>query len=339
MAGKDYYAILGLKRDATQNEIKKTYHKLALEWHPDRAKNKSELPERERRFKEIAEAYEVLSDPKKRSTYDKFGEAGLKGGFSEAAAGGMPRDAASFFTTGGGGGYYQPADPNHIFKMFFGTGSGFGRGAKPNAEFSDMEIDDGAGDFFMPGAFGARQSKPSVVTRALIVTLEDLYLGTKKKLKISRRLLSGKETSKTIVVDILPGYKPGTKITFRGEGDEINSKKSQDIVFVIEARPHPTYTLTGNNLNTAITVPLVKALCGFDENIKTLDGRTITVSGGKDSPVSPNDRIIVPGEGLLDRKSSIPNSRGNLIVTIQVRFPRSFTELQKNNLRNILPES
>ncbi|TGZ71452.1 hypothetical protein CRM22_002628, partial [Opisthorchis felineus] len=136
--GKDYYQILGITKDATDDAIKKAYKKMALKYHPD--KNKS--PNAEEKFKEIAEAYDVLSDPKKREIYDKYGEEGLKTGVSGGEGGGTG------FT------YTFHGDPREMFRVFFGSddtlGSLFGMGSGGRTVFTSgmgeqMDID---GDFF-----------------------------------------------------------------------------------------------------------------------------------------------------------------------------------------------
>jgi len=126
--GRDFYKILDVARDASDRDIKKAYRKLALKYHPD--KNQGDASA-EAKFKEISSAFEVLSDPKKKETYDRFGEEGLQGG-------------------GGGGGGFGGADPNDIFRMFFGGGGGgFGGGGFPgggrNFNMDDLGDDDDFG--------------------------------------------------------------------------------------------------------------------------------------------------------------------------------------------------
>jgi curved DNA-binding protein CbpA len=134
--GKDYYAILGLPRTAKEEDIKKAFKKLALKWHPDR--NPDNKKQAEEKFKEVAEAYEVLSDPKKREIYDKFGEEGLKAGVDPNAAGGFPGGFPGGFGSFPGGFTfrYSPSNAEDIFAQFFGgrnpfftrftSGGGFG---------------------------------------------------------------------------------------------------------------------------------------------------------------------------------------------------------------------
>ncbi|CAK4775199.1 unnamed protein product, partial [Aphanomyces euteiches] len=124
--GKDYYQVLGVKRDATDDELKKAYRKMALKWHPDKNVNNKE--QAQLKFQEVNEAYEVLSDKQKRTIYDQFGEEGLKGGMpgnggAEAGAGFFPGGAQSFRSGSfpGGGFSFHSSDPSKIFEQFFGT--------------------------------------------------------------------------------------------------------------------------------------------------------------------------------------------------------------------------
>merc|ERR1711962_1070212 len=128
--GRDFYKILDVARDASDRDIKKAYRKLALKYHPD--KNQGDAAA-EAKFKEISAAFEVLSDPKKKETYDRFGEEGLQGG-------------------GGGGGGFGGADPNDIFRMFFGGGDGGGFGGGGGMfNMDDIGDDDGYGGFSFGG--------------------------------------------------------------------------------------------------------------------------------------------------------------------------------------------
>src|SRR4051812_47328770 len=124
--GKDYYKILGVKREATDDEIKKAYRKLALQWHPD--KNPDKPQEAKQRFTEIGEAYEVLRDKQKRAIFDQYGEEGLKGGpppSADGSAGGHPFAGAGGFP-GGGAFQFSSGDAENIFAQFFGGMGGMG---------------------------------------------------------------------------------------------------------------------------------------------------------------------------------------------------------------------
>jgi len=203
--GKDYYKILDVLRTATEEEIKKAYRKLALKWHPDR--NPSNKKESEEKFKEVAEAYEVLSDAKKREIYDSYGEEGLKAGGAEGAPGAQFSGGFGGFPGAGFSSFrFTPRNAEDIFAQFFGNhgmgGRGFSFGTEEGEEFGGFP-----GFNKMGGGFhsdGPRKAPP--VKRELPCSLEELYGGATKKMKITKTLIdtSGKEikVEKVIAVDV-----------------------------------------------------------------------------------------------------------------------------------------
>lgn len=253
--GKDYYKILGLQKGATEDELKKAYRKMALKYHPD--KNKS--PGAEEKFKEIAEAYEVLNDPKKREIYDKYGEEGLKGGMG--GGGGGP---------GGNFSYTFHGDPHETFRMFFGDENPFGQffsfGGQPGGGFAGQDMDDdpfagftnmmgGHHGFNLPssGGSGGQRRQDPTITHDLLVSLEDVLKGVTKKMKITRKVLNpdGRSTrseDKVLTVEVKPGWKEGTKVTFPKEGDQTPNNIPADIVFVIKDKSHPLFKRDGSDI-------------------------------------------------------------------------------------------
>ena len=221
-------SILGVDKKATDAELKTAYKKLALKHHPDRNVGPKQ-EEASKKFKEVNEAYEVLADKDKRQIYDTYGEAGLKGGPppQDAGHGGPGRHPFEGFTSGAGagggmpfnfgGGGFQPTDANDIFASIFGSlaggmgGMGNNRGGGMRQSFPSFSGSGGGmpgglnmnmdGDGFLSGAGGRPQSQqqprsappptPTEVFKPLALTLEELYNGTTKRLKLTRRLVSG----------------------------------------------------------------------------------------------------------------------------------------------------
>ncbi|KAJ1965343.1 Molecular chaperone (DnaJ super) [Dipsacomyces acuminosporus] len=342
--GKDYYGILGVSKDADDDAIKKAYRKQALKWHPDR--HKDDKAKSEKMFKDISEAYEVLSDKQKRTVYDQFGEEGLKGGVPPgggAGGGGGP---------GGGFGGFTPSNPEDIFAQLFGGLGGHGsrHGGHNGAQFMDTDGDmGGAGGFQsfgfggMPGGMHAggghgnsRQQKE--VTRPLGCTLEELYNGCTKKLKVTRRSPShtgGLTTSeKVLQIDVKPGWKAGTKIRFQKEGDDLGYG-AQDIVFVIEEKPHSEFRREGDSLKIDLTLSLDEALCGFKRPIKTLGGKTINISN-TNSIIKPGQTSRMANYGMPISKQ--PGRFGDLLITYKVQFPSALTESQKHKIHEALTQ-
>lgn len=271
--GKDYYKILGIPRNATDDDIKKAYRKLALKYHPD----KNKAPGAEERFKEVAEAYEILSNKKKREIYDTQGEEGLKGGFGTGNSGG-----GSDFS------YTFHGDPRATFAQFFGSSSPFQaffnlNGGNSDRLFSgfddDMDVDMdpfasmGMGAARPGGAFRShsfnvhglqnrkdKSQQDPPIEHDLYVTLDDIVKGCVKKMKISRRVVqpdgSSKKEDKVLTIHIKPGWKSGTKITFQKEGDQGRNKIPADIVFIIRDKPHPQFKREGSDIRYIAKVSL-----------------------------------------------------------------------------------
>lgn len=348
--GKDYYKSLGISKSASEDEIKKAYRKMALKYHPD--KNKS--PGAEDKFKEIAEAYDVLSDAKKKEIYDKYGEDGLKGG-------GMSGGHSS----GGRQGNYQSysfhGDPHETFRMFFGNENPFesffgfggpqggGLGGSPFFQFQSsgpghqddmMDMDDPFGHQ-MGGFNHSRQKRqdPAII-RELQVSLEEISSGTTKKLKITRKVLNsdGRSThneDKILTIDIRPGWKAGTKITFPKEGDQSPNTIPADIVFVIKDKPHSQFVRDGIDIRHTVRLSLRDALCGTTIQVPTLSGRKIPV--GLNDVVKPTTQKRIQGEGLPITKT--PSKRGDLIVEFNIIFPDKIPVATKEILKDCIPQS
>ncbi|XP_051241270.1 dnaJ homolog subfamily B member 1b [Dicentrarchus labrax] len=347
--GKDYYDILGIKRGASEDDIKKAYRKQALRYHPD--KNKS--PGAEEKFKEIAEAYDVLSDPKKKDIYDRYGEEGLKGGGPSGGGGGGGPGTFSYTFQG---------DPHAIFEEFFGGRNPFGQffGARNGGMDEEMDTDDpfarfgmgggGMGGFprsFSSGMGGMgphssvvkKQQDPPVV-HDLQVSLEEVLSGCTKKMKISRKRLnpdgrSIRPEDKILEVQIKKGWKEGTKITFPKEGDETPTNIPADVVFVLKDKPHPVFKREGSDIIYTAKVSLRDALCGCTVSAPTLEGKTVTVSST--DIVQPGMKRRVSGEGLPYPKR--PDRRGDLIVEFEVKFPERLSQSARDTIAQVLPRS
>jgi DnaJ family protein B protein 4 len=336
--GKDYYSILGISRNATEEDIKKAYKKLALKWHPDR--NRNNKKEAEEKFKELAEAYEVLSDKNKREIYDKFGEEGLKGGAPPPGSEGMP-GFTTFRTSGGTGGFrFTPTSAEDIFAQFFGGRNPFGgmgsfSSRRGGNMFDEMEEDDDFGSMFGRSSRGPKKAPP--IKRNFNCTLEELYLGTTKKMKITKTLVdpSGKAmpVEKILTINVKPGWKEGTKITFEKEGDEKPGQEPADIIFILKETPHPRFKRVGNDLHYTATITLKQALTNPVIEVETLDKRKIRIPINE--IIKPDTKQIIPNEGMPITKN--PGQKGNLIISFNIIFPSSLTSQQKQIISNTLP--
>jgi DnaJ family protein B protein 4 len=366
--GTDYYKLLGVSRDASDDDIKRAYKKMALKWHPDRNAGSEEASHK---FKEISEAFEVLSDKQKRTVYDQFGEAGLKGGGPPppgAGAGPNPFSGFGGFPGGGGTSFtftssgmpgseggFAPSDPLKMFQTMFGMG-GLG-----GMSMFDADDDMGGASPFnrfrassgrMPGGMddtgGARYSRtqsrpaprkepPSEITRPLKLSLEDIYGGTTKHLKVSRRKVDGSSEDKVLEIVVQPGWKEGTKIRFPRAGNETTDGSSPDLVFVVEDKPHARFTRSGNDLIAKVEIPLVEALTnesGSKKQLEHLDGRKLQVQVPP-GVVKPGQETRIGGEGMPIRGKGA-TGKGNLLVRWDVKFPDRLTPAQKEGVRKVL---
>lgn len=385
--GADYYKVLGVSKDVSDADLKKAYKRAALAHHPDRNAGSEEAA---KKFKEVGEAFEVLSDKDKRAIYDQYGEEGLKGGFgggSQGAgmgggfnpfaggaggAGGFPAGFSFGGSPGGGGfGGFSPSDPNDIFASLFGSMGGMGgMGGMPSGGGARRKgAGSGGGNPFasmgggggFPGGFGgmgmdlddddmhgggsAPKKPPPEITKPLPISLEDLYKGTTKKLKITKKLMSGREESNVLEINVKAGWKAGTKVRFAGAGSETPSGP-QDMVFVIEEKPHTIFKREGDDLVYNFQVPLVDALTGPDgggtpgRSITHLDGRTINFNipypRGGGAPLKPGQVIRVANEGMPITRKNAPKAKGDLLIKLDIKFPDRITASQAEGLRKVL---
>ncbi|KAF8754282.1 DnaJ protein [Rhizoctonia solani] len=400
--GKDYYALLGVSKDATDDDIKKGYKKMALKWHPDRNKGNTEAASQ--KFKEISEAFEVLSDKNKREIYDRFGEEGLKAAhhraqvvaavdlpevFLEPVSEGefaFPGGGTTFTFSSGGpgmGGGFKASDPNSVFEQFFKQFGGMGGGGMGGG-FGSMEEDDhfgggggspfssfggggfggspfGGGSSFrsagMPGAFpagegiprssgrrassmnGARSEPTQLpdVIHPLKLSLEDIFKGTKKHLKLKRKLLDGSTEAKDIEIDVLPGWKAGTKVRYARMGNERADGEAADVVFVVEEKEHPRFKREGRILLLPAKYHFSRPsqAKGCTQAIELLDGSQRTVHTPA-SIIKPGQETRIPGLGMPVRKEGKVVRKGDLVVKWEVVFPDRLTDSQKIGLRKVL---
>lgn len=361
------YNSLSVSPTATADEIKKAYRKAALKYHPDKNKDKPDAGEK---FKEVSQAYEILSDPEKRKTYDQYGLDFLlrggaapdpgSGGEFAGGAGGFPGGFGGFggagrtfsFSTGGGRGGFQPGNAEDIFAQFFKQG-GAGMGDDDDI-FSSFGGGSGGGmPGGFPGGFGGmggrtsaqggasgmrRQKSPEVqvLEKPLQITLEEMFKGATKKLNIKRRKYdqrTGQSSTeeKVLTVPINKGMKSGSKVKFSNAGDQ-SEGSTQDIHFVIQEKANKTYKREGDDLRHDVEIDLKEALTGFSKTVATIDGKQLSVSAS--GPIQPTWTERFPSLGMPMSKK--PEVRGDFIVGVKISFPRVLSPDQKRQLKEIL---
>ncbi|KAH6773671.1 DNAJ heat shock family protein [Perilla frutescens var. hirtella] len=338
--GVDYYKILQVDKNAKDDDLKKAYRKLAMKWHPD--KNPNNKKEAEARFKQISEAYEVLSDPQKRAIYDQYGEEGLKGQVPPQPDSGGPGGGATYFQSGDGPNVFRfnPRNADDIFAEFFGFSTPFGgsgmRGGSRSfggSMFGDHDIFSSFSDGRTMSS-GPRKAPP--IEQKLPCSLEELYKGATKRMKISREIYdaSGKTlpVEEILTIDIKAGWKKGTKITFPEKGNEQPNVIPSDLVFIIDEKPHSVFTRDGNDLLVTQKISLAEALTGYTVHLTTLDGRSLTIP--INTVIHPNYEELVQREGMPIPKE--PSKRGNLRIKFNIKFPTRLTAEQKSGIKKLL---
>ncbi|KAL9185721.1 hypothetical protein ACHAXT_003498 [Thalassiosira profunda] len=359
MGTESYYDVLGVDKTASDEELRKAYKKGAVKWHPDKhaAKPEAEVKAAEEKFKQISEAYDVLSDAEKRKVYDLYGEEGLKGGGcpppqeepDESGAQGyqnfQPGGGGPFGSgfTGGpsgrptGAGYTYNGDPHDFFAAFTKASN------QRQSSYGETPFEGTGGleEMLFGGGSGAyhggskRHRRAHVPERCCSVpcTLEDMYRGRTRKMKITRKSLTpDRPTEKVLELPIRPGFKAGTRITFSGEGDEVEPGLAEDIVFVLREAKHDRFVREGDDLHYEVKVPLSDALCGFTHDIKMLDEKERIKRLKKRVPVSNVTTQVLAGEGMPVSKR--PGEKGDLIVSFVVQFPEAeLSEEQKEHVR------
>ena len=263
---RDYYDILGVKRNASDDEIRQAYRKLARQYHPDRNPGDKQA---EAKFKEVQEAYDVLNDKTKRPQYDRFGEAGLGAGFQQArgAPGGFQ------FQWGGGPGGFQQMDPDQaadLFRQFFGGGAGAGAGP-----------DDILGQ--QPrGKRSRTRAAPQEVETEIAIPFRIAANGGTVNLQLDGRELA---------VKVPPGVDEGQALRLQGQ-----APGGGDLRVKLHIEPDPLFRREGNNVILHVPVSIPEAVLGAKVDVPTLDGSRLSV---KIPPgTSSGSRLRLRGKGI-----------------------------------------
>lgn len=367
------YDTLSIKPDVSQDDIKKAYRKAALKWHPDKNKDNANAAEKFKECSQAYEILSDPEKRKIYDQYglefllrgggapppgaedgNPFaGAGGMPGGFGgfNGFEGAMPGGGTRTFHFSGGPGGFNFNNPEDIFAQFMrqdGGGAGGeddfanifsqfagagGAGGGPRSGRTRMRSSAGFG-----GADGrGREPTPEITTveRPLPLTLEELYNGVTKKMKIKRKTYdeSGKrvQTDQILEVPIKPGLKKGSKIKFNGVGDQVEGGR-QDLHFIVEEKDHPLYKREDNDIIHPVTLDLKEALTGWRRTVTTIDGKQINLD--KSGPTQPGSEERFPGLGMPISKK--PGQRGDFVIRYKVNFPSSLTAAQKQQLKEIL---
>lgn len=315
MEFRDYYEALGVKKNASQDEIKKAYRKLARKYHPD---VNPDDPNAEEKFKEINEAYQVLSDSDKRQKYDRFGSQYKQ----YQQTGGRPEDFDwSQWAAQGrpGGAQYRTVSQEDLEQMFGGGLGGFsdffetlfgGMGGTRTARRSTGR----------PGTQNVRTGQD--ITHPVEISLSEAFHGT-------TRLLSY-ENGRRIEAQIPPGVKTGSKIRLSGQGAE-GARGSGDLYLKVTVLPDPKFKREGDNLRIDLPVDFFTALLGGEVDVSTID-KTVKLTIPPETDSGKTFRL----KGLGMPKLGSPKKRGDLYATVQVQVPKNLTGEQKKEFESLM---
>lgn len=325
----DYYKILGVEKSASAEQLKKAYRKLALKYHPDKCKE----VDGEEKFKQVNAAYAVLSDPEKRKQYDMFGSEGPSG-FGGMAGGMAGRRNGVFFTTSSSSSPFVDGDfnPYDFFSQMFGS-SGFSTPSSARTFHGSSTSTPFRSSRHQPRHQPKQKPKGPSITCPFHVSLQDLYRGATKRLKITRKRIGLSTLSyddvHTVEIQLKPWWKEGTKITFEGEGDEDATHAPGDIVFVMKIKKDPRWSRDGADLHATFGITLETFLkIRFDISIIHLSGERLTIPFSSQLDSRP---IHIPGKGM----AKADGSRGDLWVTFYSILP-SLREDQRDGILKIL---
>jgi curved DNA-binding protein len=308
---KDYYKILGVAKNATDKEIKKAYRKLARDYHPD--KNPDD-PTAEEKFKEVNEAYEVLSDAEKRQKYDQFGSQWKH----FTGSGGRPEDFWQQYGGAGQAGRGRGLSPEELEQMFGGAGN-----------FSDFFETlfgmGGRGGGFAgarPGASYARPTRGRDAEHSIDITLEEAYHGGARTLQLA---------DERIEVRLPKGVKTGSRVRVAGKGGVgRHGGQAGDLYLRINVLPHPLFQREGNNLRLKLPVDLYTLILGGEVQIPTLERPLIL----NIPPETANGKTFrLRGKGMPQLKK--PDERGDLYVEVTAQLPTKLSEQEKSLFRQL----
>jgi curved DNA-binding protein len=302
MEYKDYYKILGVSKTATQDEIKKVFRKMAKKYHPD--KNPGDKSA-EAKFKEMSEAYEVLSDPEKRKKYDQLGANYQAYKNSGGGAGGGQDFWEQYSRQQGGGGRQQ---------TYYGDyEDAFGGGA-----FSDFFQNIFGGGSGRTQQRRSRAQQGQDYSAEYTLTLEEAYRGTSTLLTLDTQQLK---------VNIKAGVKDGQKLRLKGKGGPgVGGGPNGDIIITVHVRPHPVYERKGDDLYREQPVDLYAAVLGGKVNIDLLGGSTLSMSIPAGTQNGKQLRLKGKGMPVYGKE----NEHGNLILTIRPHVPETLSEEERS---------
>ena len=321
---RDYYDVLGIDRNADEKTIKKAYRKLAKKYHPD---TNAGNPDAADKFKEVNEAYDILSDPKKKKMYDQFGHAAFEAGAdpgADAGAGGF-----GGFQSGGNGSYqefhFNGENMDDIFGDIFGNMFHGSHGGGFHSGFGGSGFHSGSGF----GGFHQQDfpQKGSNVKASINVTFDEAAFGADKRISLSSPDGSS-GAPQTLQVHIPAGIDTGKSIRLKGKGmPGTGGGEPGDLLLKVTVGTRPGYERKGSDVYTTISIPYTTAVFGGEATVPTLYGNVICkIREGMQS----GSKIRLRGKGIVSMKN--PSVHGDQYVTIQIQVPQNLNYTAKEKL-------
>lgn len=348
MPGKDYYAILGVSKNATDEEIKKAYRKIAMKYHPDRNKEKGA----EEKFKEATEAYEVLSDSGKRQHYDTYGtaegSAGMGGGF-QGGFGGFDDIFSQFFGGGpmGGGTRRQRSQSVDGADLQFSlviTLEESHNGATKKVSFNGniaCKKCNGVGGSGIKSCHTCKGSGVVRTQRGFFITESTCHACKGNGQVISNpcgdchgegRIIA----NRAIEVKIAQGIKDGQKIFLQGQGDAgYRGGKNGDLYILVSIQKHKLFMRVDNDLHFGVTIPFADAILGTEIQVPTIDGKYEKVQ--IPSGVQNDEEVKIKNLGM--HRLNTGGLRGNMVLKVKIETPVNLTKKQKQLIEEFKAES
>lgn len=357
---KDLYEILGVKRDASADELKKAYRKLAMKYHPDQNKDN---PEAETKFKDINHAYDILKDDQKRAAYDRFGEAAFDGSMG---GGGGPRGGAQGFHGGGGFGGFSDIFED-IFGDAMGGGGGFGgRGGSRASRGSDMQY---TFDIALEDAYKGKEAKIKIPVNDTCETCSGSgaapgtsastceTCGGAGRVRMQQGFFTVERTchtcggagqtiktpcsscggsgrvrkDKTLKVSIPAGIEDGQRIRLSGEGEAgLRGGPRGDLYILINIKPHKFFRREGANLHCRVPITVTKAALGGEIEVPTIDGGRASVKIPAGTQTGQQMRLRAKGMSMLNAPS-----KGDAIIEIFVETPVKLNKKQQDLMKQL----
>ncbi len=319
---ENYYEILELPRTCSQEEISESFRRLSLKYHPKLSSPENSAVN-EFKFQQLAEAYEVLSDPNKKGIFDIYGKEGLYNGIVDKN-GNLK------------GGYKFLGNAHEIFEKFMGTSNPFTlKGESEKGFYDEVKIENK----------NVKEDLPQHIDLDLECTLEELYNGCMKNIKYKKRVITfdfrtTEEKEASLDIEIFRGYDKNTVLHFKGLGHQCPGMKDSDLIVHIKEKKHKCFQrVNKNDLIYVHKIDLAQALNSEPVRFTTLDGRKLNIS--IDEVISPSTVKIVPGEGMpiFENEMNVRDlnvKKGDLFIKFDIKFPEYIDPVKKAEITNLL---